>query len=104
MTDKMLETIYNRMDSFSFAIKNWHGFNKMIESRIAQLVATVPPTDKGKILGQPKELKTTNLVNIHNAGGYCRIPLSGGWEDYSLPVKKGARTSHHPHRHWTAQI
>jgi hypothetical protein len=39
------------MDTFASAIKNQHSFNKMIESQIAQLAATVPPSDKGKILG-----------------------------------------------------
>ena len=70
--DKILENINNRLDSFSFIIKNQHSFNKMIESQIAQLVAAVPLTDKGKILGQPKDLETTNLIDIHNAA-YCCI-------------------------------
>ena len=38
----------------------------MIESQIAQLAAAVPPSDKGKISGQPKDLETANLVDIHN--------------------------------------
>ena len=42
----------------------------MIESQIAQLAAAIPLTNKGKILGQLKDLKTTNLVDIHNAGFY----------------------------------
>ena len=61
----------------------------MIESQIAQLAAAVPPTDKGKILGQPEDLKTTNLIGIHNAAG-CYIEQSiRRWEDYSMPIKKG---------------
>jgi hypothetical protein len=52
-------------------------------------VAAIPSTDKGKILRQPEDLETTNLVNIHNAGFY-REPSSRGWEDYSMPIKKGA--------------
>ena len=61
----------------------------MIESQIAQLAAAIPPTDKGKILGQLEDLKTANLIDIHNAAG-CYIEQSTGrWEDYSLPVKKG---------------
>ena len=76
------------MDSFSSAIKNQHSFNKMTESQIAQLVAVVPPIDKGKILGQPKDLEIANLVDIYNAVG-CYIKQSTGrWEDYSLPIKK----------------
>ena len=77
------------MNSFSSAIKNQHSFNKMIESQIAQLVAAFPLSDKGKILGQPEDLETINLVNIHNAAYYYTEPSTGWWIDYSLPKKKG---------------
>ena len=50
-------------------------------------MAVVPLIDKGKILGQLKDPKTANLVDIHNAGFY-REPSSEGWEDYSMPAKK----------------
>ena len=43
----------------------------MIESQIAQLATAIPPTDKGKILEQPKDLEIINLVDIHNAIYYC---------------------------------
>jgi hypothetical protein len=87
--DKILENINNRMDSFSSAIKNQHSFNKMIESHIAQLVASVPPADKGKILGQPEELETANLVDIFHAGWYHRDRPSGVWKDEITLEKKG---------------
>jgi hypothetical protein len=72
--DQILENINNRVvDSFSSAIKNQHSFNKMIGSQIAQLAAAVPPTDKGKILGQPADKKlqilsifTIQLTTIYN--------------------------------------
>ena len=86
--DKILENINNRMDSFSSAIKNQHNFNKMIELQIAQLTAVVPPTDKGKILGQSEDLETKNLVDIHNAAYYYMEPSMGRWIDYTLPKKK----------------
>ena len=60
----------------------------MIESQIAQLAAAVPPSDKGKILGQPEDLETINLVDIHNAAYYCIQPSTRRWIDYSLPKKK----------------
>ena len=59
----------------------------MIESQIAQLAAVVPPTNKGKISGQPEDLETANLINIHNAAYYCIQPLMGRWIDYFLPEK-----------------
>ena len=76
--DKILENINNRMDSFASVIKNQYNFNKIIESQIAQLLADVPLFDKGNILGQPEDLETTNLVNIHNTTYYCIQP-SMGW-------------------------
>jgi hypothetical protein len=87
--DKILENISNRMDSFASALKNQHSFNKMIESQIAQLTAVVPPSDKCKILGQPKDLETANLVDIHNAAYYYMEPSTERLIDYSLPDKKG---------------
>jgi septal ring factor EnvC (AmiA/AmiB activator) len=54
--NKILKNISTRMDSFASAIKNQHSFNKIIESQIAQLATAVPPSDKGKILGQPEDL------------------------------------------------
>ena len=87
--DKILENINNRMDSFASATKNQHGFNKMIESQIAQLAVVVPPSDKGKIPRQPEDLETTNLVDIHNFAGCYIEQLIGRWEDHSLPIKKG---------------
>ena len=75
--DKTLENINNRIDSFSSAIKNQHCFNKIIESHMAQLAASVPPTNKGKLLGQPEELETANLINIFHAEWYYRERPSG---------------------------
>ena len=77
------------MDRFASAIKNQHSFNKIIESQIAHLTAVVPPSDKGKILGQPEDLETANLVDIHNAAHYYIQPSTGRWIDYTLPDKKG---------------
>ena len=60
----------------------------MIESQIAQLAAVVPPTNRGKIPRQPEDLKTANLVDIHNAAYYYMEPSMGRWMDYTLPEKK----------------
>ena len=76
------------MDSFASVIKNQHSFNKMMESQIAQLVAAVPLSDKGKILGQLEDLETVNLVDIRYAPYYYMEPSMGRWIDYTLPEKK----------------
>ena len=39
--DKSMETIHAKMDGFSTAIKNQLSFNKMIETQLAQVAATV---------------------------------------------------------------
>jgi hypothetical protein len=61
----------------------------MIESQIAQLADVVPSIDKGKILEQPEDLETINLVDIHNVAYHYIEPLMGRWIDYSLSDKKG---------------
>jgi hypothetical protein len=86
--DKTLETINNRMDNFSTTIKNQLSFNKMLESQLQQLVNIVP-ANKGKIPRQPEDLETANLVDIFNAGSYWSDPISKGWNDKTLPIKKG---------------
>jgi hypothetical protein len=88
----VLETINNRIDCFTSAIKNQLNFNKMIESQISQLAASVPVAEKGKILGNPKELETTNLVDIFKAGEYFIAPpkpLRPVWGEEDMPEKKG---------------
>jgi hypothetical protein len=87
-TDKTLETISTRMDVFASTIKNQHSFNKMIESQLAQLAATVPPLGKDKIPGQPKDLETTNLVDIYNVANYYIELPKVKWIDYTLLDKK----------------
>jgi hypothetical protein len=53
------------------------------------LAATVPSSDKGKILGQSEDLETVNLVDIYNAAYYYKKPSEERWIDYTLPDKKG---------------
>jgi hypothetical protein len=80
--DKMLETISNNIESFSSAIKNQNSFNKMIEYQISQLASSVPTTNQGKILGQPEELESANLVDIYNVGFYSKKTKEGPrWTD-----------------------
>jgi hypothetical protein len=38
----------------------------MLESQLAHLAVVVPLFEKDKILGQPEDLETTNLVDIYN--------------------------------------
>ena len=51
-------------------------------------MAAFPPSNKGKILRQPEDLETTNLVDIYNTTYYYIQPLTGRWIEYTLPEKK----------------
>jgi hypothetical protein len=88
VNDKILENINNKIDSFSSAMKNQLSFNKILESQIAQLASAIPSTKKGKILGQPEEPKTVNIIEIKNLKFYTE-PSHENWRDDSMPEKKG---------------
>jgi hypothetical protein len=88
-TNKTLENISTRMDTFASAIKNQHNFNKMIESQLAQLAAAVSPLEKSKILGQLEDLEITNRVDIYNVANYHIQPPEVKWIDYTFLDKKG---------------
>ena len=50
--DKTLETLNAKMDDLASAVKNQLSFNKIFETRLAQIAAAIPVSDSGKILGQ----------------------------------------------------
>jgi hypothetical protein len=63
LNDKILENINSKIEALSSSIKNQLSFNKMIETKIAQIVATIPSDNNGKILGQPiNSLENINTV------------------------------------------
>jgi len=84
---KMLENINNRMDNFCTAIKNQVSFNKMIESKLNQIAATVPTTNPG-IPSQPEGLESANIVDMFDVGNYWSNPVTEVTTDL-LPVKRG---------------
>ncbi len=45
-TDKILESIDSKMNNFTVAIQNQLNFNKVLETRIAQLAAAVTPQNE----------------------------------------------------------
>jgi hypothetical protein len=88
--DKMLETIINKMESFSSAIKDQHSFNKILECQISQLASSVPMANPGKISGQPEESESANLVDIYFAD-LCSSKTQEGprWTDWGMHAKRG---------------
>jgi hypothetical protein len=49
--DKVLENINSKIEGLSSSIKNQLSFNKMIETKIAQIAAAIPSDNNGKIQG-----------------------------------------------------
>ena len=79
--DKMLENINAKLDDFSSAIKNQLSFNKLLETQLAQLAASIPSFKKGRIPGKPKEfMETANLVTSR---------YDFGLDGWGVPIKKG---------------
>jgi hypothetical protein len=74
--DKMLENINSQIESLSSAVKNQLSFNKMIETQIAQLAATIPVSDSGKIPRQHEtSLKSVKMVSTRFGKPLCRKNL-----------------------------
>ena len=66
----MFENINSKLENLSSSIKNQLRFNKMIET---QIVATLPVSDSGKILGQPEApLKSVKMVSMRSGKPLCR--------------------------------
>jgi hypothetical protein len=52
--DKVLENLNSAIESFTSTMKNQLSFNKMIETQLAQLIASLPSSESGGIPGQPE--------------------------------------------------
>jgi hypothetical protein len=52
--DKVLENLNSTIESFTSGMKNQLSFNKMIETQLAQLAASLPSSESGGIPVQPK--------------------------------------------------
>jgi hypothetical protein len=50
--DKTLESLNVKLETLSSTLKNQSNFNKMIETQLAQIAASLPAVEKEKILGQ----------------------------------------------------
>jgi len=61
----MLENINFKIEGLSSSVKNQLSFKKMIETKLAQIAASIPVNNKGKILGQPENsLEKVNAVTM----------------------------------------
>jgi len=69
--DKVLENKNTKVETLFSALKNQLSFNKMIETQLARIAATIPTAESGKILGQPESpVETANMVST----GWDNLP------------------------------
>jgi len=52
--DKVFENINAKLEALSSSVKNQASFNKIIETQMAQIAASIPVNDTGKIPRQPE--------------------------------------------------
>ena len=62
--DKTLECLNVKLETLSSTLKNQSSFNKMLETQLAQIAASVPAVESEKILGQPEApVENVNMVS-----------------------------------------
>jgi hypothetical protein len=62
--DKILESIDSKINNFTMAVQNQLNFNKVMETRIAQLVVALPHPNGGDFLGQPAVPIKENVKDV----------------------------------------
>ncbi|WVZ83860.1 hypothetical protein U9M48_030956 [Paspalum notatum var. saurae] len=67
--DRILETLSLQMETLNSAMKNQLSFNKMLETQIAQLAATIPSPTSGKLSGQPEPPPKEHINAVTIWGG-----------------------------------
>ena len=69
----MLENINTKIEGLTSSINNQMSSNKMIETQIAQLAATIPVSDSRKIPRQPEtSIKSVKMVSTRFDKPLCR--------------------------------
>jgi uncharacterized coiled-coil protein SlyX len=68
--EKVLENLNSTIESFTTAMKNQISYNKMIETKLAQLAACLPSSESGGIPGQPEP----TLENVRAISTRCGKP------------------------------
>jgi hypothetical protein len=66
--EEVLENLNSTIEFFTSTMKNQLSINKMIETQLAQLAASLPSSESGGILGQPEPTQE-NLKSVTTRGG-----------------------------------
>lgn len=68
-TDKVLESIDSRLEDFGTTLHNQLSHNKMLETQIVQLVASIVKLNARKLQGQPEVSPIENVSFVTTRGG-----------------------------------
>jgi hypothetical protein len=84
--DKSLESLNVKLETLSSMLKNLLSFNKMIETQLAQIAASLPAVESGKIPGQPESpVENVSMVSTGRGNSSWRSPCNNHAGRYNPP-------------------
>ena len=84
--DKSLESLNVKLETLSSTLKNQLSFNKMIETKLAQIAAALPTVESGKISGQPETpVENVSMVFTGRGNSSRRPPRNNHAGRYNPP-------------------
>ena len=84
--DKTLESLNVNLETLSSTLKNQLSFNKMIETQLVQIAASLPAVESGKILGQPESpVENVSMVSTGRGNSSQRPPCNNHAGRYYPP-------------------
>ena len=84
--DKTLESLNVKLETLSSTLKNQLSFNKMIKTQLAQIVASLPAVESGKIPGQPETpVENVSMVSTGWGNSSWRPPRTNHAGRYNPP-------------------
>ena len=84
--DKSLESLNVKLETLSSTLKNQLSFNKMIETQLAQIAASLPAAESGKISGQPESpVENVSMVSTGRGNSSRRPPRNNHAGRYNPP-------------------
>jgi uncharacterized coiled-coil protein SlyX len=98
--EKVLENLNSTIESFTSAMKNQLSFNKMIETQLAQLAASLPSFESGGISGQPEPTREHVSAISTRWGKPSRVMYAPNHvqEDEVAPTKPKDKASNWRHQ------
>ena len=73
--DKMLENSNYQIEGLTSSVQNQLSFNKMIETKLAQIATAILVNNEGKIPGQPENsLEKVNTMTTRGGKSTCDPP------------------------------